>query len=70
MYHIKNDVRSQKSAKFISEGLQKCLAYKTFSEITITDVLRASYVGRATFYRLFDNLSDVLAYLCIPTFYQ
>lgn len=30
--------------------------------------MRASYVGRATFYRLFDNLSDVLAYQCDQVF--
>jgi AcrR family transcriptional regulator len=62
MYHIKNDKRSQTSAKLISEGLLKCLNNKEFSNITITEVQQASLVGRATFYRLFDNLTDVLAY--------
>ena len=68
MYHIKNDKRSQTSARLISEGLLKCLSDKEFSKITITDVQRASFVGRATFYRLFDNLTDVLAYQCDQIF--
>lgn len=64
MYHIKNDKRSQTSAKLISEALTRCLQKKDFSKITISDLQRESTVGRATFYRLFDNLSDVLAYQC------
>jgi hypothetical protein len=68
MYHIKNDKRSQTSAKLISEGLYKCLEKKIFFDITITDVQHASGTGRATFYRLFDNLSDVLVYQCDKIF--
>lgn len=68
MYHIKNDKRSQKSAKLISDALTQCLNNKPFSEITITDIQRTSHVGRATFYRLFDNLTDVLAYQCDQIF--
>ncbi len=41
---------------------------KSFLEITITDVQKVSAVGRTTFYRLFDNITDVLAYLCDNVF--
>lgn len=64
MYHIKEDKRSKKSAQLITEGLLKCLEVKEFSKITITDIQKESSVGRSTFYRLFDNLSDVLSYQC------
>lgn len=68
MYHVKKDKRSQTSAKLIIEGLNSCLKKKSFQEITITDIQRKSTVGRATFYRLFDNLTDVLAYQCDQQF--
>lgn len=64
MYHIKADKRSQTSARLICEGLVECMQKKEFTQITITDVQRASSVGRSTFYRLFDNMSDVLQYIC------
>lgn len=68
MHHIKNDKRSQTSAQLITNGLFKCLEQKSFSQITISDVQRESSVGRATFYRLFDNLPDVLSYQCDKVF--
>ncbi len=64
MYHISNDLRAKKSAQKIGIGLLKCLSYKSFVEITVTDIQKESSVGRATFYRLFDNITDVLSYLC------
>ena len=41
---------------------------KDFSQITITDIERSSTVARSTFYRLFDNLVDVLSYQCDKVF--
>ncbi len=70
MYHISNDARAVRSAKKIGNGILKCLENKKFTEITVTDVQKASLVGRATFYRLFDNTSDVLSYLCDGVFEQ
>lgn len=64
MFHIKKDRRAQTSAHLIVEGLYKCLEKKPFDKITIVDIHNASGVGRATFYRLFDRLPDVLAYEC------
>lgn len=68
MYHISNDLRAKKSAQKIGTGLLKCLNNKSFTEITVTDVQKISSVGRATFYRLFDNITDVLSYLCDSIF--
>jgi len=64
MFHIKPDKRSQTSAALLVDGLYQCMKEKPFSSITITDVQKASTVGRATFYRLFDALPDVLEYQC------
>ncbi len=57
----------QESARLIGEALLKLADHKEFAKITITDIQRESYVGRATFYRLFDTTDDVLAYLCDRT---
>ena len=64
MVHIKDDQRSRKSAELIREGLERCLQRNSFTEITVTEIIKESGVGRATFYRLFDNSCDVLAYQC------
>ena len=70
MYHIKDDKRSKTSAGLVCNGLMRCLERKSFSQITITDVQKESCVGRATFYRLFDGLSDVLTYQCDRVFQE
>ncbi|MGN1019879.1 MAG: TetR/AcrR family transcriptional regulator [Aristaeellaceae bacterium] len=70
MYHIQRDRRAQRSAQRIGQGLLTCLAEKPYAEVTVTDVQRAARVGRSTFYRLFDNTSDVLAWLCDGVFEQ
>ncbi|MCR3761566.1 TetR/AcrR family transcriptional regulator C-terminal domain-containing protein [Clostridium felsineum] len=64
MYHIKEDKRAKTSANMIYQGLSYCLKKKTFDKITITDIQQASTVGRATFYRGFDHLIDVLHWQC------
>ncbi len=63
MYHIKDDPRSIRSAQLIGEALMKCLETTNFSRITITQLQETAGIGRATFYRAFDNLNDVLTYL-------
>lgn len=64
MYHIKSDKRSQRSARLICNGLHKCIQNKPFPKITISDIVRAASIGRATFYRLFQTKEDVLLYEC------
>lgn len=70
MYHISNDKRAVRSAELIGRGMLRCLQTKEFADITVTDVQKAATVGRATFYRLFDNTADVLSYLCDEIFEQ
>ena len=64
MYHIKKDKRSQKSAELIYTALTTLLKQKSFQRITVSDIQRVSSVSRATFYRHFDHLTDVLAWRC------
>lgn len=64
MYHISNDKRAKKSAELIYQGLLACLEHKSFDQITVTDLQKASGVARTTFYRAFDNISDVLYWKC------
>lgn len=68
MYHIRNDKRAKKSAELIADAVMKLASRKSYADITITDIEKASTVARSTFYRLFDNTTDVLAYLCDRTF--
>ncbi len=63
MYHIKNDKRSQTSARLICEAMERLLDNKTADKISITELQKESTVSRATFYRLFDRTEDVVAYM-------
>jgi len=64
MYHVSNDIRSRKSAELIWQGMEKCLLEKNLDKVRITDIYQKSFVSRATFYRLFDSIQDVIAYEC------
>lgn len=64
MYHIKPDRRSQHTAGEIGRGLLECLKEQSLASITVTDLHRKTGISRATFYRLFDTIEDVLDWLC------
>ncbi|MFI3169586.1 MAG: TetR/AcrR family transcriptional regulator [Faecalibacterium sp.] len=64
MYHIKPDKRAQTSATLLYQGLSLCMQEKPFDKITISDLQEASSVSRATFYRNFDTLTDILYWQC------
>ncbi|MGM9631552.1 MAG: TetR/AcrR family transcriptional regulator [Eubacteriales bacterium] len=68
MYHISNDKRALQSSELIYNGLLKCLLKKPFDQVTISDLQKASGIARSTFYRAFDNLSDVLYWKCDTCF--
>ncbi len=68
MYHISDDKRSRQSADRIWRGLVDCMKLKEFSDITVSDLQRASGVARTTIYRAFDNLSDILYWKCDTSF--
>lgn len=62
MYHIANDKRAKRSADLIFDGLVDCLQEKTFENISVSDIYQRTKVSRATFYRLFDSIPDVIQY--------
>lgn len=70
MYHISNDKRAIQSSELIYNGLLECIKRKPFDQITISDLQKASGVARTTFYRAFDNISDVLYWKCDTCFYE
>lgn len=70
MYHISRDKRAVQSSKLIYEGLLACMKKKPFDQITVSDLQKASGVARTTFYRAFDNISDVLYWRCDTCFYE
>lgn len=42
------------------DGLIKMMRERAFDSITVTDLVEAAQVGRATFYRHFDEIEDIL----------
>lgn len=60
MYHIKDDKRCKRSCALIYNALKILINEKSFDEITITDIQEKSFVGRSTFYRNFDSITDIL----------
>jgi len=64
MYRVKQDKRVIKSAEKIKEGLLQQLKCRPFNDLSVSDIAHESGVCRATFYRLFDTPTDVLAYAC------
>ncbi|MBW4082614.1 TetR/AcrR family transcriptional regulator [Paenibacillus sp. S150] len=62
MYRIGNDKRKTQSAKLICLGMEKLTQIQDYNDISITQIICVSGVGRATFYRLFDDKSDVVLY--------
>lgn len=70
MHHIPQDKRSLHSAELIWNALLACLKEKPYNRVTISDLQRVSGIARSTFYRSFDNLSDVLSWKCEKGFEQ
>ncbi|MGL4336275.1 MAG: TetR/AcrR family transcriptional regulator [Turicibacter sp.] len=70
MYHIKNDKRSIQSSIVIYKSLCRLMKCKDFRDITIKEVAKEGHIGRATFYRNFDSLDDVLRLKCDETFQE
>lgn len=68
MYHIKEDIRAERSALMLYEGLMSILKDKKLNKITVSDISKASTVGRATFYRNFDEIIDILYWRCDTEF--
>lgn len=70
MYHISNDKRSRQSAGWIYEALAALIPTQPYNTITVSAVAAKAQLGRATFYRNFDSLDDVLQMKCDGEFQQ
>jgi len=70
MYHIKEDKRSKSTAAFVYQAFRTLLEEKHVTDITISEVIHQAEISRATFYRNFDALEDVLRYELDQKFIQ
>ncbi|EAE1331006.1 TetR/AcrR family transcriptional regulator [Listeria monocytogenes] len=68
MYHIKRDKRSETSANLIVSGFYRCLEKTPVQKLTISQICKEAGVGRTTFYRLFDEIIDILIFQCDKEF--
>jgi hypothetical protein len=68
LYHIKQDKRSIQSSNWIYHALINLLEEKEYTEITIKELVNTAKLGRATFYRNFDSIDDVLRLKCDEAF--
>lgn len=64
MYHVPKDKRSERSCEKICEATLSLLREKDPDRISIAAICDAAGTSRATFYRLFDRVEDVLPYRC------
>lgn len=70
MYHIRNDKRTERSAEKIWQSLLACMQKKQFFDITVMDIAKECGIARTTFYRCFDNISDILEWKCDENFFE
>ncbi len=68
MYHIKNDQRAIRSSKMLYEALAQLIRERPYNTITVTHLVEAAQLGRATFYRNFDEIEDILRMRCDQVF--
>jgi len=68
MYHIKKDKRSIQSGNLMYEALGTLMRAKKFEDISIKELMDTAQVGRATFYRNFDIIEDILRWKCDEAF--
>ncbi len=67
MYHIKEDKRTKITTQLISEALTSLILENQWEKLTITALVNRAQVGRATFYRSFDFVEDVLKFQVVKT---
>ncbi|MCM3746095.1 hypothetical protein M3223_01865 [Paenibacillus pasadenensis] len=70
MYRIKQDKRSIQSIEWLKSALWDLMLHKDFIDISVIELVSKAQVGRATFYRNFDTLEDILRLHCDETFEQ
>ncbi|MBI9049131.1 MAG: TetR/AcrR family transcriptional regulator [Anaerolineaceae bacterium] len=62
MYHIKADKRNITTSELVIHALDDLINEMNFDQISIKLLVNRAGIGRATFYRSFDALDDVLLY--------
>ncbi|MGI6205629.1 MAG: TetR/AcrR family transcriptional regulator [Anaerovoracaceae bacterium] len=68
MFHLRDDIRAERSAKMLYDGLTETLKTKPLNKVSVSDICSASTVSRATFYRNFDEVADLLSWKCEQNF--
>lgn len=70
MYHVSDNTRSVSSANKLYKSLLEIAVSKKVEKITIKQICDMSGVARTTFYRLFDDVEDILYWKCQNLFYK
>ena len=70
MFHLRDDIRAERSAKMLYEGLMEVMEKKPLKQVRVSDICTVSTVSRATFYRNFDEVLDLLYWKCSQDFHE
>jgi AcrR family transcriptional regulator len=70
MFHLRDDIRAERSAKMLYDGLMEVMRKKPLKQVRVSDICTASTVSRATFYRNFDEVFDLLYWKCNEDFHE
>jgi AcrR family transcriptional regulator len=60
MYELKDNKKASDSQKKIYKALRKVLLKKSLDKVTVSDIKNECNISRSTFYRNFNNVSEIL----------